>query len=126
MIRQRHCQGIKAWLTAKPRATQCINRPENHACGSLENSRGEEREREAGHVTIIEIRLLISTDINCTHTTVFWTTWVRWCQKKSSSGLYGAEDNRPDMPTIQLGATPSRLIRDPPPSSPQFYTGCPS
>ena len=31
-----------------------------------------------------------------------------------------------DTPTIQLGATPSRLISDPAPSSPQFYAGCPS
>jgi len=29
-------------------------------------------------------------------------------------------------PTIRLGATPSRLISDPPPSSPYFYAGCPS
>ena len=91
--------------------------------------KGRERkgEREEGHVTIIEILALIST----AHTRPFHgpfsgTTGVSRCQKKSSSGLYGAEDNRPDMPTIQLGANPSRLIRDPPPSSPQFYTGCPS
>ena len=31
-----------------------------------------------------------------------------------------------DIPTIQLGATPSKLISDPPPSSPHFYAGCPS
>jgi len=31
-----------------------------------------------------------------------------------------------DTPTVLLGATPSRLISDPPPSSPHFYAGCPS
>jgi len=31
-----------------------------------------------------------------------------------------------DTPTIQLGATPSGLVSDPPPSFPHFYAGCPS
>jgi len=31
-----------------------------------------------------------------------------------------------DTPTIQLGATPSGLTSDPPPSFPHFYAGCPS
>jgi len=31
-----------------------------------------------------------------------------------------------DTPTVQLGATPSGLISDPPPSSRHFYVGCPS
>jgi len=31
-----------------------------------------------------------------------------------------------DTPTVQLGATPSELVSDPPPSSPHFYVGCPS
>jgi len=31
-----------------------------------------------------------------------------------------------DTPTIRLGATPSGLITEPPPSSPHFYTGYPS
>jgi len=31
-----------------------------------------------------------------------------------------------DTPTIPLGATPSGLISDPPPLSPQIYAGCPS
>jgi len=31
-----------------------------------------------------------------------------------------------DTLTIQLGATPSGLISDPPPSSPYFCAGCPS
>jgi len=30
-----------------------------------------------------------------------------------------------DIPTVQLGATSSELISEPPPSSPHFYTGCP-
>jgi len=51
-------------------------------------------------------------------------------QKKSSSGLYGAREDirgsEADTPTIQLGATPSGLISDPPPSYPHFYTGYPS
>jgi len=44
----------------------------------------------------------------------------------NSSGFYGArEENREaDTPTTRLGATPSGLISDPPPS--HFYTGCPS
>jgi len=43
-----------------------------------------------------------------------------WCQKKSSSGLYGARGDIRGRHTIQLGATPSGLISDPPPSSPVF------
>jgi len=31
-----------------------------------------------------------------------------------------------DTPTVQLGATPSELVSDPPPSSPYFYAGFPS
>jgi len=31
-----------------------------------------------------------------------------------------------DKPTVRLGATPSGLISDPPPSFPRFYAGCPS
>jgi len=31
-----------------------------------------------------------------------------------------------DTPTIRLGATPSGLISDPPPTSPHLYAGCPS
>jgi len=31
-----------------------------------------------------------------------------------------------DTPIIQLGATPSGLTSNPPPSSPIFYAGCPS
>jgi len=31
-----------------------------------------------------------------------------------------------DKPTVQMGATPSELISEPPPSSPHFYDGCPS
>jgi len=31
-----------------------------------------------------------------------------------------------DTPTVQLGATLSELISEPPPSSPHFYAGCPS
>ena len=31
-----------------------------------------------------------------------------------------------DTPTIQLGATPTGLISNPPPTSPHFYAGCPS
>ena len=31
-----------------------------------------------------------------------------------------------DTPTVQLGATPSKLVSDPPPSSPHFNAGCPS
>jgi len=31
-----------------------------------------------------------------------------------------------DTPTVRLGATPSKLVSDPPPSSPYFYAGCPS
>jgi len=31
-----------------------------------------------------------------------------------------------ETPTIRLGATPSGLISDPPPSSPHFYAKCPS
>ena len=66
-----------------------------------------------------------------THTTVLQpfsgTMQVSRCQKKKSSGLYGArEDNRADTPTIWLGATPPGLISDAPPSSPHFYAGCPS
>ena len=30
------------------------------------------------------------------------------------------------MPTIQVRATPSRLVSDPPPLIPHFYAGCPS
>jgi len=30
-----------------------------------------------------------------------------------------------DTLTVQLGATPSELVSDPPPSSPYFYAGCP-
>jgi len=30
-----------------------------------------------------------------------------------------------DTPTVQLGANPSELASDPPPSSPHFYARCP-
>jgi len=44
---------------------------------------------------------------------------VSRCHKKSSFGLYCATEA--DTPTIRLGATPSGLISDPPPSpSPIF------
>jgi len=48
---------------------------------------------------------------------------VSWCQKKSSSGLYGAREiSEADTPTIRLGATPSGLISDPPlPFPPSAY-----
>jgi len=36
------------------------------------------------------------------------------------------EISEADTPTIQLGATHSGLISDPPPSSPHFYAGYPS
>jgi len=35
------------------------------------------------------------------------------------------EISEADTPTIRLGATPSGLISDPPPSSSHFNTGCP-
>jgi len=44
----------------------------------------------------------------------FWTFMV---QRKITAA---------DTPTIQMGATPSILISGPPPSSPHFYTRCPS
>jgi len=61
-----------------------------------------------------------------THTTITWpfsmTTRLSQCQKKSSSGLYGAmEDNRG-----RHTDTPSALIGNPPPSSLHFYARCPS
>jgi len=44
-----------------------------------------------------------------------------------SSGFYGAgEDTEANAPTIWLDATRSKLSVPPPPSSPPFYTGCPS
>ena len=30
-----------------------------------------------------------------------------------------------DTPAVELGATPSKLVSDPPPSFPHFYAGCP-
>ena len=53
------------------------------------------------------------------------TTWVSRCQKKSSSGLYGAREDNRDRHTIWLGATPSGLISDPPPSPPLFLRQMP-
>jgi len=56
------------------------------------------------------------------HTQLFYspfsgTTQVNRCQKKSSSGLYDAMGDITDTPTIQLGATPTGLVRThlPPP-----------
>jgi len=65
-----------------------------------------------------------------THTTVSrsfsGSTRVSQCQKEASSGLYGSrEDNRGRWPTIRLGNTASRLISDPPPSSPPFLCQTP-
>ena len=41
-------------------------------------------------------------------------------------GLFGASgDNKADTPTVQLGATPSGLIIDPPVSSPIFTLDAP-
>ena len=36
------------------------------------------------------------------------------------------EISEEEKSSTRLGATPSRLMSDPPPSSPHFYTGCPS
>jgi len=47
------------------------------------------------------------------------TTRVNRCQKKASSGLYGAREA--DTPTIWVDATPSGPISNPPPSIPQFF-----
>ena len=60
-----------------------------------------------------------------THTQPFYgsftgTTRVSRCQKKRSSGLYGARESEEDTSTIRLSATPSGLISDQPPSSPFF------
>jgi len=60
---------------------------------------------------------------NHTHnhfTAIFGNTQVSQCQKKSSSGLYGASKNKvieADTCTIRIGTTPSGPISDPPPSS---------
>jgi len=50
------------------------------------------------------------------------TTWVSRCQKKASSGLYGAREDNKGQTHRQsgLGATPSGLISNSPPSSPIF------
>jgi len=61
-----------------------------------------------------------------THTPVYGpstTTQVSWCQKRNSSGLYGATK---DKQTIRQGATASGLISDRPPSLRHFYARCPS
>jgi len=44
----------------------------------------------------------------------FWTLW------------YKGRLTEADTLIIRLGATPSRLISDPPPSSLHFYAGCPN
>jgi len=56
------------------------------------------------------------------------TARVSRCQQRSSSGLCCARGDIRGrrVPTIRLGATPSRVISDPPPSFPHFYAGCPS
>ena len=54
------------------------------------------------------------------------TTRVSRCQKTASSGLYGArEDNKRQTLTIRVGATPSGLISNPPPSIPPFLCRTP-
>jgi len=61
--------------------------------------------------------------LSLTHTQPFCgpfsgAVWVSQCQKKSVSGLYGArEDSRGRHTDDQMGATPSGLISDTPPSS---------
>jgi len=69
----------------------------------------------------------MSTYLSVAHTQPFYnpfsgTTWESLCQKKAYSGLYGArEDNTAaDTLTIQVSATPTRLISDPPTSCPHF------
>jgi len=63
--------------------------------------------------------------INNTHTTVLRPFFRHYCgeqvpEEKTSSGVYGAREDNIDTLTIRLGATPSGLISDPPPSSPHF------
>jgi len=48
------------------------------------------------------------------------TTWVSQCQKKASSGLYGARKDNKRQTHRQSGLVPSGLISNPPPSSPIF------
>ena len=55
------------------------------------------------------------------------TTRVSRCQKKSLLDfVVQGEISEADTLTIRLGATPSLLISDRPPSFPYFYAGCPS
>jgi len=56
------------------------------------------------------------------------TTWMSHCQKKKLLLDFMAQGTitEADTPTIPLGATPSGLISDPPPSYPHFYARCPS
>jgi len=55
---------------------------------------------------------------------------LSWTPKRnmpfSSGFMEQGKITNTDTPTVRLGATPSRQISDPPPSSPHFYAGCPS
>jgi len=57
-----------------------------------------------------------------------WTTQVSHCQKKYSSGLYGAGEDIRGRHSDNLAGCHSIRInqRHPPPSSPHFNAGCPS
>jgi len=55
------------------------------------------------------------------------TTRVSWCQKnKFLDFIVQGNITEADTPTVWMGATPSELISNPPPSSPHFCAGCPS
>jgi len=58
--------------------------------------------------------------------TILFPGLPRWASARRNLPVVQGKITETDTPTIRLGATPSGLISDPPPSSSYFYARCPS
>jgi len=84
-------------------------------------------------ISLVYLQLLQATFTHNTHTNNHFTAlipglpgWAGARRNHLLDSMVEGEISEADTLTIRLGATPSGLISNPPPSSPIFYTGCPS